>query len=128
MGFIRGALVVLISVTLFMSLLTTGLFITVSSSLTYDNVQPKISSIATEIIQEQIGEITIIDTLTPYLDEYCNTNSEIVQQFEGYTFVFPCDIIAQGSEGIVSYAIDYLVGDFYYKEYTCEFWKCFSEE
>jgi len=127
MGFIRGAALVIISVLLFVSLLATGFFITVSSSLTYDNVQPKISSIATEIIQEQIGEVTIINTLTPYLNEYCNVNSEIVQQFEGYTFTFPCDVVTQGTEGIVSYAVAYLVEDFYYKEYSCEFWSCFGE-
>ena len=127
MGFIRGFALVIISVLLFVFLLATGFFITVSSSLSYDNVQPKISLIATEIIQEQIGEITIIDTLTPYLNEYCNENSEVVQQFEGYVFVFPCDIITQGTESIVSYSVDYLVGDFYYKEYNCEFWNCFGE-
>ena len=127
MGFVRGALVVIVCVLLFVSLLATGLFITVSSSLTYDNVQPKVSSIATEIIQEQIGEVTIVDELTPYLDEYCDTNSEIIQEFEGYTFVFPCDIVAGGTESIISYSVNYLVEDFYYKEYTCEFWSCLEE-
>ena len=128
MGFVRGALVVIVCVLLFVSLLATGFFITVSSSLTYDNVQPKISSIATEIIQNEIGEAIMVDRLTLYLDEYCDTNSEIIQEFEGYTFVFPCDIVAGGSESIISYSVNYLVEDFYYKEYTCKFWSCLGEE
>ncbi len=127
MGLIRGALIVLISVILFVSLLATGFFATLTSSLTYQNVEPQVHSIATEIIEEQIGKITIIDTLTPYLDEYCDNNSEIVQKFQRYTFVFPCEVIANGTDSIINYSVDYLVGDFYYKNYQCEFWKCFEE-
>jgi len=127
MGFIRGVLIVIASVLLFVSLLATGFFITVTFSLSYDSVQSQVHPIVVQIIEEQIGEITILDTLTPYLDGYCEENSEVVQDFEGYTFVFPCETIKLGKETLVEYSVNYLIEDFYYKEYSCEFWKCFEE-
>lgn len=127
MGLIRGILVVLICVVFFVSLLTAGIFVTLSSSLSYENVQPEMTSIVTKVIQEQIGESNIVNTLLPYLGEYCQTNSEITEKFGGYTFVYPCDIVEQGQTKIISYSIEYLVEDFYYREYTCKFWSCLDE-
>ncbi len=127
MGFLRGAGIVILSVLLFVSLLAAGFFAVLASSLTYENVEPQIHSVATKIIEEQIGETTIVDTLTPYLKEYCKNNSEIVYKFQGYTFVFPCEVVASGTDSIINYSVNYLVGDFYYKDYQCEFWKCFEE-
>lgn len=127
MGFIRGAGIVILSVLLFVSLLVAGFFAVLTSSLAYGNVEPQIHSVATEIIKEQIGEATIIDTLTPYLSEYCKNNSEITYKFQEYTFVFPCMVVANGTNATIDYAVSYLIGDFYYKDYSCEFWKCFEE-
>ncbi len=128
MGFLRSGFVVLLSVLFFVSLLTTGLFATVSSSLSYENVQPKISSIATQIVEEQIGESEMVGELTPYLETYCIENSEVTYELEGYTFVFPCEVLKQSTENIVAYGVNYLIEDFYYKNYTCDFWECFEEE
>lgn len=127
MGVLRGFALVIISVILFVSLLATGIFATLNYSLTYENVQPRIHTTADSIITEQIGSMQITNQLTPYLSVYCRNNTEIIQKFEGYTFVFPCTIVQQGEASIINYTIDYLVSDFYYKDYNCSFAKCFEE-
>jgi len=127
MGFLRGAGIVILSVLLIVSIIAAGFFAVLSSSLTYERVEPQVHSIAEDIINEQIGKITIVDTLTPYLSEYCLENPDITYKFQGYTFVFPCSVVANGTNSIVDYGVNYLVQDFYYKKYTCDFWKCFGE-
>lgn len=127
MGVLRGFGIVIVSVLLFVSLLATGIFGTLNYSLTYENVQPKITNIANQIITEQIGSNEILNTLTPLLETYCLSNTEIIQNFQGYTFVFPCEVVSQGESAIINYTVEYLVSDFYYKEYNCSFVKCFEE-
>ncbi len=126
MGFFRGAGLVIVLVFLFIALLLAGIFASVSLSLNYENVQPRIHSIATEIIETQIGAESIANQLIPYLNVFCKTNTEVVHNFEGYTFVFPCTVIGEGRESIINYSINYLVNDFYYEEYNCSFVKCFE--
>jgi len=127
MGVLRGFALVIISVILFLSFLATGIFATLNYSLTYENVQPRIYTIADEIVTEQIGSMEILNQLTPYLKTYCINKTEIVQSFQGYTFVFPCDVITQGQSAIINHTVNYLVSDFYYKEYNCTFIKCFEQ-
>lgn len=127
MGFLRNTGLVIVSVVLFICLLLTGIFATLNLSLTYENVQPRIYYVAEEIIEEQIGAENIVNALLPYVDVYCLTNTEIVQTFGDYTFVFPCDVVSQGYESILNYSVDYIVGDFYYKDYDCSFTECFEE-
>ncbi len=127
MGVLRGFGLVIVSILLFLSLLSAGIFATLNYSLTYENVQPKIYTIANSIITEQIGTEKIVNQLTPFLEIYCQNNTEIVQNFEGYTFVYPCTVIEQGYDSIINYTINYLIQDFYYKEYNCTFSECFQE-
>jgi hypothetical protein len=127
MGVLRGFGIIIISIVLFICLLVGGIFASISLSLNYDNVQPKTYSIASEIIKTQIGEETIVNQLMPYLNVYCQTNTEVVQSFGDYTFIFPCSIVGEGYDSIVNYSVNYLVSDFYYKEYNCTFTECFEE-
>jgi len=127
MGVLRGFGIVIVSVLLFVSILATGIFATLNYSLTYENVQPKISSISTQIIEEQIGEQEIITQILPFLETYCQNNTEVIQDFEGYTFVFPCETISKGQDAIINHTVNYLIEDFYYKDYNCTFTKCFEE-
>lgn len=127
MGVLRGFGIVIISVLLFVFLLAAGIFGTLTTSLTYENVQPKVHDIASEIVTTQIGTNNIVNQITPYLELYCQNSTEIVQKFGNYTFVFPCDVVSQGQDEIVNYTVDYLVNDFYYKDYNCTFTKCFQE-
>jgi hypothetical protein len=127
MGVLRGFTTVILSILLFLSILAAGIFASVSLSLHYENVQPRIYTIASEIIETQIGVKEMVNQLMPYANVYCQTNTEVVQNFEGYTFVFPCSVVQEGYGSILNYSIDYLVKDFYYKEYNCSFVQCFKE-
>jgi len=123
MGVLRGSGIVIVSVLLFLSILVAGICVSISLSLNYENVQP----IAYEIVENQIGGQSIVDELTPYLDVFCKTNTEIVHNFDGYIFVYPCSVVQEGYDSIIDYSVDYLLSDFYYKDYDCSFVKCFEE-
>lgn len=127
MGVLRGFALVIVAVLLFLSLLAMGVFATLSSSLTYENVQPRVYTIADNILTEEIGIQTIVTKLTPYLDVYCQNNSEIVQNFGNYTFVFPCSIVSEGYESILNYSVNEIVNYYYYKDYNCTFVECLEE-
>ncbi len=127
MGVLRGFGLVIVSVLLFVSLLATGIFGTLDYSLTYENVQSNINTVSTQIIEEQIGGQEIVNQLLPFIETYCQNNTEIIQNFEGYTFIFPCEIVEEGYNSIINYTLDYLIKDFYYKDYNCSFVKCFEE-
>ena len=119
MGFLRGVGLVIVSVLLFVSLLCSGIFLTLGMSLNYDNVNPKITSIASTIIYEQIGS-SEIDKYFPLMQEYCqNNNTEYVFSEQGYTFVFSCDSVPNSTEEFVGNTVSNLVKGFYYKEYSC---------
>ena len=129
MGMIRGGLLVLISVLLFISFLLTGVFGTLNSSLNYDNVQPKINPIIKEFVQEKV-DLKIIKENYSTLKTHCNNNTseyEYKDQETNNTFVIPCDTITQGPDAIIDYEINYLGEKFYYEDYSCKFWGCFKE-
>jgi hypothetical protein len=127
MSVLRGFFVVIVTILLFLSILFSGVTATLVLSLKYDNVQPKMNTIVRNIIEPQIGEDQMVNQLIPYLKVYCNTNTNITQSFQGYTFVFPCSVVKDGYYSIINYSVNYLVGDFYYKEYNCSFVQCFQE-
>lgn len=128
MGVIRNLGLALVSTLLFFSILTTGITATINFSLTQDNVQPKVHSIVKEILEIQIGGQKTINEILPYATQYCEFNTEILQEFEGYKIIFPCTIIKEGYNSLVNYSVNYLIGDFYYKEYNCTFVDCFGKE
>jgi hypothetical protein len=127
MGVLKNLGLVIVSVVLFLSLLSAGIFATLNYSLTYENIQPKIYPIAESIVKEQIGSEKIVNQLTPFLEVYCKNNTEIIQNFDGYTFVFPCTVVEKGYNSIINYSTNYLIQDFYYKDYNCSFVECFQE-
>lgn len=129
MGVIRGFAIIIISILLFLAVLIAGIFSTVSLSLTYDNVQQKVYPIVLNVVETQVGTEVITEQFMPYASAYCqnNENTEIVQEIEGYTFVFPCTVVQEGYDSVFNYSVNYLVHDFYYKEYNCTFKECFAE-
>lgn len=129
MGFIRGGLLVIASVLLFVILLAGSLMWTISLSLNYDNVKTGISEMVNSIAED--AGVKLEEELTnklPFIEEYCTGNQEYVFDYEGYTLNIPCDAVSQGAEGVISSALNNLVEDFYYKEYDCGFWDCFGKE
>jgi hypothetical protein len=127
MGFLRGAGVTILSILLFFVLLLGGLFASLTFSLKYENVQPKVYIIINQFVENQIGEEQIKDDFLFSANTYCQTNDEWVQDFGGYVIVFPCSVIQGGYNNTLDYGINYVINDLYYKEYNCTFLDCFKE-
>ena len=134
MGAIRSILLVGVCILLFFSVLAGGLLWTVSSSLQYENVQSGLSSLVDKFIDEQLGsvgdELNIedeISELMPEIEAYCQDNSEYTFDYEGETIVIPCNVLAEGPEAVINEGVDSLIEQYYYQEYNCDFWNCFSE-
>jgi hypothetical protein len=126
MGFIRGALAILIGVLLFVSILSGAFLLTLSSSLKYENVQEKFGPVLKGLIQ-QGGLVQAFESKFSLMKTYCNQSLEYVFQYNGYNLVIPCDVIKQGTNAIVDYGIEKAVEQTYYKEYDCEFTNCFKQ-
>jgi len=137
MGFIRGALLFLVGILLFVSLLAGNTLLTLGLSLNYENVNNELSSVLGELI---LGDYSgLLDEVDPdisenvdegfaYLEEYCETNTEFSYSQGEYSLTIPCDVVEQGPEQIINQSIGNAVEDIYYQEYDCEFWSCFGEE
>lgn len=127
MGVLRGFGIIIVSILLFLAILLAGIFATISLSLSYENVQPRVYNISYEIIDTQIGVKVIEDQLMPYTGIYCQTNTEIVQSFGNYTLAIPCSVAQAGYDSILNYSVNYIISDFYYKDYDCTFTECFKQ-
>lgn len=129
MGAIKGVLLVFVSVLFFVSLLVGNLFLTLSLSLDYDNVQSGLVSAVKGSTINDMNVEELIGTAYPIIQLYCEDNSEFVfdDPTSGHTFVIPCDVVNQGSEAILDYALGDIVEDIYYEEVDCEFWDCFEK-
>lgn len=137
MGFIRGALLFLVGILLFVSLLAGNTLLTLGMSLSYENVNNELSFLLTDIILGEYDnglddtEINLtgrVDEGFSFMEEYCEDNTEFVYAEGDYSFEVPCDVVEQGPEQIINQSISSAVDEVYYKEYDCGFWDCFEEE
>jgi len=132
MGFIKGGLLVIVSVLFFISLLLMNSLLVVSLSLDYDNIKTELVPVVKDTLKENINVSSIIEfEKYPLMQQYCENLSETgeyVFNIEGYTFVVQCSSLSNGAEAVVDSAIDNFVYEQYYKEYDCKFMDCFKEE
>ena len=131
MGIIRGAGVVIFSIVLFISLLCGGVCLTLAMSLNYENVQPTVVDLSKELVGQEIDLEGYVNQIQPLLEEYCKNNSEYVFNFEGATLVIPCDLVDQGVDSIIDYALNEsiteIVDEYYYKDYDCNLVECINQ-
>ena len=108
--------------------LVLGIFATLNYSLKYEIVKPQVQSFIKEIVENEVNG-TIINEQVKILQTYCKTNSEysFYDETTNYTFVIPCEVIAKGTDEIINEESNLLIDEYYYKEYQCEFLKCFKE-
>lgn len=126
MGVIRGILLVLVSVTLFLSLFATALFWTLSSSLVYENVEKESVNVLGDLLN-QSGAMDSFSTVIPVMQSYCgnNTDWDYVFNEAGYTMSIPCSSVSLGTEAIMGEMVKSLVQMIYYTRYdNCNFWDC----
>jgi hypothetical protein len=137
MGFIRGGLLIIVGILLFLSLLLGSIFLILSWSLQYENVQEELSSVIKELTEDKFGLIEESFNLTEemeeareFMDEHCQNESSYVFAEGGYTFVIPCDILEEVEESpsaLVDQGIENIIEQIYYDDYDCKFWNCFEE-
>lgn len=128
MGIIKGGLLVIVSVLLFLSILLTGIFWTFSLSLQYDNVEEEAVSVGREII-EQSSLDSQIQQISGQVETYCETGNEsdfVINQ-GGYTIDVSCETAEQGSEAVINETISDITEGVYYDEYNCKFLNCIQE-
>lgn len=128
MGAIRGVLLVIVGVLLFISVLVGNVLLTLTLSIDPSSIQKELDS---DILGSLAGDINVkgvIEENIPSMQEHCESKTEF--SFEdpntGQSFTIPCDIVAQGSDAIVDYSIDTFVEELYYEDYDCGFWDCFE--
>ena len=128
MGLIRGGLFVIASVLLFIVFLAGNLFLTLSMSLEYNNIQKELPPIVKDYAEEKFQVTNTIENELGTIQAYCQNTSEYVFSEQGHTFVVPCEIISQGPEAIVNNEINKLIEQKYYQDYTCGFLECISQQ
>ncbi len=124
MGLIRGGLLTFACILLFLSLFSMNTFWTFSMSLKYDNVKTELVSIISDTIRNQTNTAEEMDNALAGMQRTCINQTEIVQMFGEETYTFPCEIVNQGSEAVITYAVTSLVEEKYYQEYDCKLWQC----
>jgi hypothetical protein len=128
MGFIRGGLLVIVSVVLFFSLLASGIFLSISMSLDYEEIKTELVPVIKEMANEEADLNSVVEETYPEMTEHCLNNSDYVFTHEDYVFELPCETVSQGTESIIDYGINDFVEKNYNAEYDCELWDCLGEE
>ena len=125
MGFARGSLLSFVGFLLFLSLLIGNLFWTFSLSLEYDQFKSEVTPLISLKVNESVPEGVVA-----IMQIACVNESEYVfyqDQFD-VALSLPCDIVDAGKEEIISYSVDNVLEDIYYKEYDCSFVGCLLGE
>lgn len=127
MGFVRGVLVVLVSVLLFLSLIIMNLCLTLSLSLEYNNVEKNALIAVKSILPSQENVSNYATSMIPEIQQYCQNQTSYVFSYEGETIEIPCEIGIQGQDAIIEQVARDMIYEAYYTEYNCEFFDCFDQ-
>jgi hypothetical protein len=127
MGVIRNVLLVLVTVLLFLSFFSSVLFLVLSSSLTYNNVQNQSVSIIHSFLQSSFNITSVVAQNYPFIQMYCQNHDSYIFSAQNYTFNIPCNVSLKGQEAIIDEGIREVVNQIYYKDYGCNFFDCFKQ-
>ena len=113
MGIIRGGLLVVVSVLLFVVFLAGNVLWTLDKSLDYETIKPELVSAVKEAIGGEINVSEVVGDEFGLMEVYCLDNSEYVFSEGDYTFELPCEVVAQGPDVVVDYVIEDFVDKIY---------------
>jgi hypothetical protein len=128
MGVIRNILLVFVSLLLFISFFLSILSITLSSSLTYNNVKTQSVSIIHDVLEQNFNISSLISQNYVLIEYYCKNHSSYTFNADGYTINIPCSVASQGQEAIIEEGVKEIIGQIYYKDYGCTFFACFKQK
>ena len=140
MGFFRGGLVFFISVLLLFSFITMNSFLTVASSLEYENVKEGVTPIIENLTSgglesffpeefgaEAAAEFNLTQEMQKALDsmkKHCQNETSYVFSAGGFTFVIPCELANETPQVLVETGVEEMIEQGYYEDYDCGFWDC----
>jgi hypothetical protein len=128
MGAIKKILLVIVTFLLFLSFVSAILFLVLSSSLTYENVQNRSVSIVHDVLQKNFNITSIVAKNYIFIQMYCQNHNNYVFTAENYTFDIPCNVSLNGQEAIIDQGVKEIIHQIYYKDYNCKFFDCFKEK
>lgn len=123
MGFLSKGLLILLGILVFVCLLIGSLFLTITLSLDYEIVKPGIITLSNEFLGGQIKEEIL------FMQKQCENNTDFVINIEEISkvFIIPCEIVSQGENETLDYALSLFIEEIYYKQYDCSFTDCLKE-
>ena len=126
MGFIRGGLLSIVCILLFLSFLVGSIFLIFSLSLDYKVFESNAVSIMKDIIKDEIN----FNQSIPLMERVCQNNTHYAfnETKFGKTVIFPCPIIFAGSGAVVDYGTRSFLKQVYYDEYSCGFLNCLNQK
>jgi hypothetical protein len=128
MGAIRGALLVFLTSIFFSLVLISGIMISVSSSLKYDNLKVQLVPVMNTVFLTDLNLNSTMDSIYTLMKSYCLYNSQYTFSYGNYTIIFPCSVINQGKNSVLNYAMGQVISGFYYQNYNCKFFDCFGQQ
>lgn len=128
MGFIRGGLLVIVSVFLFIAFFAGNLLLTISWSLNYENVKVELNEVITTTLQNQVDIDSFVQNDLVDMQNYCLTYSDYPLSFRGNAISIPCSVVSEGQDAIIPFFASEFIGQIYFDEYECGFWDCFSQD
>ncbi|MFH1585221.1 MAG: hypothetical protein ABIB79_00455, partial [archaeon] len=127
MGLIRGGLLTVICLCLFVTLFFGNLFLSISWSLEYDTIKPELVGVVKELGEKEIGITQTVNNEYPAMQTYCQNNSDYVFKEKEYLFEIPCSVVGQGPDAIIDHSVNSFVDEYYYKDYECNGLSCIKE-
>lgn len=129
MGMIKGGLLIVVSVLLFLSLIASGSLYILQSSLDYEDIGPRVGDYIQNKADAENSLIKEVNSNFSILEEHCKENSEYVLKSQELfkDLVIPCNVVSQGPEEVIIYGVNQTVSEAYYKEYDCGFFECLTE-
>ena len=127
MGIIRGGLLVIVSVLLFVALIFGYLFFTMAWSLNYANVETELGGVIRTSLGEQVGVESLVLGDYSAMQAYCVSYETYVFEVYDRTLTIPCATVAQGPAAVIDFGITQFIEGIYFSHYDCSFWNCFSE-
>ncbi|MFH1311405.1 MAG: hypothetical protein ABIH65_03310 [Nanoarchaeota archaeon] len=136
MGVIRGSLLIVVSVILFIVVLLGSIFSVLSLSLEYENVQSEFGGVVKNLTENKLlveGDFNLtieMERARDFMIEHCQNEKSYVFESGGYTFDLPCSLLitgTQSTEEFIDAGIDNIIYDIYYDDYNCNFWNCFTK-
>ncbi|MBU2612826.1 MAG: hypothetical protein KKB62_03840 [Nanoarchaeota archaeon] len=127
MGFFRGTIVFLLALAFFLMAFVANLFLTLSWSLDYDNVNPSLSNLTSDFAKASGSRIAVFSEYETKKIQ-CSVLEEVNFSYAGAQIPVPCSVVETDANSVIDYLDEEVVRFYYYKDYSCNFLNCLETE